>query len=112
MVIIAYGTSAYVNSFTGSAYGSTEVTAAIALADDLCEAYALTTWSGTIPTPVIIASSLIAKNILQSGMLHNIQKDNMEPTAMIDQFITPEIAQMLNSQIDTDTYGHASEDFA
>ena len=111
MVTIAYGTSAFVNSMTGSAYSPTDVTAAIALSDDMCEAYAKTTWA-TPPTNVIVASSMLAAMILQNGMLHNIQKDNMEPGTIIWQIITKEISSLLSSEIDTTTYGHASEDFA
>lgn len=104
---MAYGTSAYVNSFTNSAYSPTDVTAAITLADAFVETYCRKT--GLTGTPVTIASSLLAARILQQGLIHTLQKQNMDIQTFLPRLMNVEIKSMLEDSVDSDYSGIHSE---
>ncbi|OLS20342.1 MAG: hypothetical protein HeimC3_40810 [Candidatus Heimdallarchaeota archaeon LC_3] len=105
---MAYATSAYINSFTNSAYAAGDVTAAITLADALVDSY--TRSSSLSGTAVIVASSLLAARILQQGLIHTLQKQNMEIQTFLPKLMSNEIKVLLEPFMNTDYEGIHSED--
>jgi len=111
---LTYANSTYVQTFVGGSatYDSTELTNAITVADKVVEAYTHTTFSGTIPTTVTIASSMIAARILREGFKDILQTQNKEPANYFSRLLTPEIKALLEPNIDTDYTDAYSEDYS
>ena len=110
---MTYANSTYVQTFVGGSttYNSTELPTAITVADKVVEAVTHTTFSGTIPTPVTVAASMIAARILREGYKDILQVQNKEPAGYIGRLLTPEIRAMLEAHIDTDYTDVYSEDY-